>query len=103
MLRGGVWEHMSRTIRKVLYALLSSSPRMTDDVLHTVLVEVENIVNSRPLTKCSDDVTDDTALTPNHLLMMSDNCPLPWGVTCDADTYRRRWRHAQTRTFFKFW
>ena len=50
---------------------------MTDDILHTVLCEAENMVNSRPLTKSSDDVNDENALTPNHLLMMESNESFP--------------------------
>ena len=65
--QGCVWERMIRTIRKVLVALLCSCGRLTDDILCTVFCEVENIVNNRPITKCSDDVHDEP-LTPNHLL-----------------------------------
>ena len=63
---GGVWERMIRTIRKVLLAVLNTATRLSDDVLHTVLCEVEGVVNSRPITKCSDDIDDEGALTPNH-------------------------------------
>ena len=59
---GGVWERMIRVVRRVLLALLTSSPIMTEDILHTVLCEAENMVNSRPLTKSSDDVNDENAL-----------------------------------------
>ncbi|XP_076043877.1 uncharacterized protein LOC143026966 [Oratosquilla oratoria] len=52
---GGVWERMIRSVRKVLSALIIKSPRMIDDVLQTLFCEAESIVNSRPLTKCSDD------------------------------------------------
>ena len=63
------------------------------------------IVNSRPLTKCSDDVTDDTPLTPNHLLLGQLNSPFSWGFFHDGETYRRRWKHVQhmTALFWKRW
>ena len=89
---GGVWERMIRTIRRILLALLRSSPVMNDDIMHTVLCETENVINSRPLTKSSDDVMDDIALTPNHLLMLGHNSPLLWGDFGKADAYRRHWR-----------
>lgn len=38
--------------------------------LHTVLCEVEVILNSRPITKASTDPNDLEALTPNHLLFL---------------------------------
>ena len=75
---------------------------MTDDVLHTIFCEVECIVNSRPLTKCSDDINDDAPLTPNHLLLLRGNSSLPWGVIQDGETYRRRWRLAQ-QIASQFW
>ena len=39
----------------------------TEEVLLTVLLEVEHMVNSRPLTHVSVDPRNEEALTPNHL------------------------------------
>ena len=99
---GGLWERMIRTIRQVLVALLFSVSRLNDDVLHTVFCEVENVVNSRPLTKLSDDIHDDNPITPNHLLLLRGNYAYPWGVTQESDTYRRCWRHVQ-HLVTQFW
>ena len=41
----------------------------SEETLHTLLVEAEVIVNSRPLTAVSDDINDNEALTPNHFLI----------------------------------
>jgi hypothetical protein len=41
-----------------------------DEYLTTIMCEVESIMNSRPLTKVSDDSNDLEALTPNHLLLL---------------------------------
>ena len=102
---GGLWERMIRTIRQILVALLMTNMRLTDDVLHTVMCEVENLINCRPLTKCSDDVDDDAPLTPNHLLLLRGNFAYPWGITHMSDTYRRRWRQVQyiVDQFWKRW
>ena len=59
----GACERMLRTVRKVLTGMLTDRCRLTDDILHTLLVEVEGIINHRPLTKVSDDIADDTPLT----------------------------------------
>ena len=40
-----------------------------EDALHTLLLETESIVTSRPLTSVSDDINDLEPLTPNHLLI----------------------------------
>ena len=55
---------MIRTIRKVLVGVLSSRDNLTDSVLMSAHCEVENIVKSRPLSKCSDDIDDSRPLTP---------------------------------------
>ncbi|GBO98363.1 hypothetical protein EVAR_31_1 [Eumeta japonica] len=45
---GGAWERMIRTIKSSLYAVLKErKPR--EETLHTLLLEVEHIVNSRPI------------------------------------------------------
>ena len=94
---GGVWERLIRTIRKVLVGLfdVNSSSRMSDDMLQTLFCEVECIVNSRPLTKVSDDIRDNSALTPNHFLMVREHVPLPPGQFEEADLLRKRWRAVQ--------
>ncbi len=64
---GGAWETMVKQVKKVLEFLLKDKyPR--DQVLHTTLKAVENIVNSRPLSYVSGDADDPEALTPNHFL-----------------------------------
>ena len=83
---GDVWERQIRTIRKVLIAVLTNCGGLTDDILHTVFCDVESIINSRPLTKCSDDVTDDVPLMPNHLLLMRGNFSHRWGKFFDGET-----------------
>ena len=100
--QGGVWERMIRTIRRIMLSLLVPSVRMTDDILHTTFCEVESIVNSRPLTKNSEDIHDEVPLTPNHLLLLRENAPLPWGVFHDTDVYRKHWRQVQHNAT-KFW
>jgi hypothetical protein len=37
--------------------------------LHTLLVKVEFLVNSRPLTYVSSDPNDPESITPNHILL----------------------------------
>ncbi|XP_014677289.1 PREDICTED: uncharacterized protein LOC106817151 [Priapulus caudatus] len=92
---GGIWERMIRSIRKVLNALLRGNHRLTDEVLETLFCEVENIINSRPITKSSDDVSDSRALTPNHLLLLRDGATLLPGKFGSSGMYPRRWRHVQ--------
>ena len=100
--RGGAWERMIRTVRRIMCALLGGKERLTDDILSTVFCRVENIVNSRPITKSSDDPNDDVALTPNHLLLCQGNTSVNWGVFSSGDMYVKKWRFVQSITD-RFW
>ena len=102
---GGVWERQIRSIRRVLGGLLSNQV-LDDEGLHTLLCQTESIINSRPLTKVSDDINDWEALTPNHLLLLRGNSSLPLGITTHSDQYsRKRWRQVQyiADEFWKRW
>ena len=95
---GGVWERQIRTVRNVLSSLLMDhGARLNDEALRTLFVEVEAIVNSRPLSV--DTLNDETMepLSPNSLLTMKTKVVLPPpGVFQRDDVYcRRRWRAVQ--------
>ena len=102
---GGVWERLIRTVRKVLTGVLPRNARLTDECLHTVLCEVEFIVNSRPLTKVSEDVADPAPLTPSHLLLLNSCSSLSPGIFSESDLFRRRWKCVQhiANTFWTRW
>ena len=100
----GVWERVIRSVRRVLLAITSSSS-MTDEMLSTVFCQVENIVNSRPITKLSMDINDPSPLTPNHLLLLRSSVLPAWNDYQPADTLRRKWKHVQcvSTAFWKRW
>ena len=102
---GGAWERMVGLVKRVMKSVLLGECRLSDEVLETVLCEIEGIVNGRPLTKLSDDANDVTPLTPNHLLMLKGGSAVPPGRFDANDIYRRRWRHAQhlANTFWRKW
>ena len=79
---------------------------MNDEMLRTVMSEVQAILNSRPLTPVSSDPKDLEPLTPNHLLLLRANPNLPPGIFTKEDTYcKRRWRQVQyiSDVFWKRW
>ena len=88
----GSWERMIRTICKVFSGIIDGTGRMTDEILHTFFYEVESIINGRPLTKVSDDVTDAAPLTPNHLLLLRGNPSEALVSSLPNDVFRGRWR-----------
>lgn len=102
---GGVWERLIRSIRKILKALLGQQ-LVNDEMLRTVMAEVQGILNSRPLTPISSDPKDLEPLTPNHLLLLRENPNLPPGFFTKEDSYsKRRWRQVQYMSdlFWKRW
>ncbi|KAL0821975.1 hypothetical protein ABMA28_005363 [Loxostege sticticalis] len=99
---GGAWERLIRSVKTALKVVLKQrSPK--EEVLTTLLAEIENMVNSRPLTHVSVDPLSQEALTPNHFLLgSSSNLPQP-GVFDDGDLYlRKQWRTSQ-RLADLFW
>ncbi len=54
--------------KSALYASVGAQS-VTEEVLRTVLTEVEGILNSKPLGYLSSDVSDVNPVTPNHLLI----------------------------------
>ena len=89
---GGFYERMIRSVRSILAAQLSSPvPKMTTEVMRTIFCEVEAILNSRPITKVSLDIDDDSYLTPNHLILLKGYKPMSWGNDIGKN-YRSHWQ-----------
>ncbi|XP_068750959.1 uncharacterized protein [Montipora capricornis] len=103
--QGGVWERCVRSIRRILSSL-TQEQKLDDEALARLMCEIEAIVNSRPITKVSDDPRDLQPLTPNHLLLLRNGPQLPPGAFAGDEIYaRRRWRQVQhlADTFWRRW
>lgn len=102
---GGSWERLVRSIKTALYIVLKErTPR--EEVLTTLLVEAENIVNGRPLTHVSIDPNDMESLSPNHFLIGTNNRTDAPGNFSENDLCsKRQWRIAQalSEMFWKRW
>lgn len=69
----------------------------------TVLLEVEAILNSKPLGYVSSDVADADPVTPNSLLMGRPDGSLPQVIYPESEMLSRRyWRHSQVLAD-RFW
>ena len=101
----GAVERLVRSCKRALYAILNGR-RVDPDVLHTSLVEVEGILNSRPITPASSDPLDLEALTPNHILIHRPNFNSPYDVVSDREiNSRKKYRQAQVlaNSFWNRW
>ncbi|XP_037877003.2 uncharacterized protein LOC119630714 [Bombyx mori] len=98
---GGAWERLVRSVKTALAVTLKERhPR--EEVLHTLLLEAEHVINSRPLV-AREESWELEALTPNHFLI-GRSCGAPSiGDYRDEDlTGKRTWRVAQ-RMADHFW
>ena len=95
---GGAWERLVKSVKRALNTTLGNT-LVTDSTLRTALIEVEGVLNGRPLTHNSPDPNDFTALTPNHFILGRADSKLP-PVACEDREInsRRRWRQCQVLT-----
>ena len=62
---GGIWERLVQSVKRCLKKVVGSATLKYTEI-QTVLLEVEAILNSRPLCTLFDDDFEDP-LSPNHL------------------------------------
>lgn len=95
---GGVFEALIKSAKRSLKAILGHAG-ITDEELHTAIVQVEGMMNARPLTYLSSDPSDEPALTPNHFIYGQAGGELaPEGTEELAFNPRKRWRFIQDLT-----
>ncbi|XP_052412579.1 uncharacterized protein LOC127957915 [Carassius gibelio] len=92
---GGTWEREIKSVKAALRVILREQS-VPEPVLQTLLVEIESILNSKPLGYVSSDIADVDPVTPNLLLMGRRDASLPQ-VLYDSNNLlgKRRWRHSQ--------
>lgn len=92
---GGIWEREIKSVKAALQVVLKDRV-LPEEVLLTVLIEVEGILNSKPLGYTTSDIADPDPITPNLLLMGRRDASLPQAVYGSSDLIgRRRWKHSQ--------
>ena len=106
---GGVWERQIRSGRTILSSLLKThGTSLNDKSLHTLLIEVEAIVNSRPLTTdLLSDANSMILLSPINLFTLKSRVVMPPpGVFTAPDIYcRKHWRRKEhiSNEFWSRW
>ncbi len=91
---GECWEREIRSIKTALQVTLGGQT-VTEEVLRTVLIEIEGILNSKPLGYTSSDISDIDPITPNCFLIGRRDASLPQAMYKDSGVLSRcRWRHS---------
>ncbi|XP_055628587.1 uncharacterized protein LOC129770031 [Toxorhynchites rutilus septentrionalis] len=102
---GGAWERLIGSVKCNLHKL-QWRKLPTDEVLYSTLLEIENNINSRPLTDIPMDDDESPVLTPNHFLLGSSNGLKPWVQYNDNPiVLRNSWRQSQVMAneFWRQW
>ena len=76
---GGIFERLVQSVKRPLRKILGQA-KFSYDELNTALIEVEAIVNSRPLTYITSDDLEEP-LTPSHLIIGRRILSLPDDLT----------------------
>ncbi|XP_055586245.1 uncharacterized protein LOC129738941 [Uranotaenia lowii] len=102
---GGCWERLIQSVKRTMNDF--DPPRLpSDEILRSMLMEIEMILNSRPLTDIPIDNDSEPPLTPNHFLLGSSNGSKPPIIFDDRPiVLKRSWKMAQqyADTFWKRW
>ncbi|XP_050091961.1 uncharacterized protein LOC126575353 [Anopheles aquasalis] len=104
---GGVWERQIQTVKKALRPVLEAwrLRRPTVEVLRTALINIEYLLNCRPLTHIPVTHEGEEVLTPFHFLIGRAGSAVPstaaWTSTVEPDDYREAQRLA--RLFWDQW
>lgn len=73
---GGFWERMVQSVKGPLRKTLGRAS-LTSEELETTLIEIEAMLNSRPITYVYNDPNDPEPLTPSHFLLGKRLISLP--------------------------
>lgn len=73
---GGVWEIQIKAVKSHLHRIVGDQT-LTFEELTTLFVQIESMLNSRPLCPLSSDPNDLNVLTPGHFLTLEPLTSLP--------------------------
>ncbi|VDI48048.1 Hypothetical predicted protein [Mytilus galloprovincialis] len=90
----GVSESLVKSVKKSLEVAIGTSV-MTFSELQTVLFEVSNLLNERPIGTKNSDPTEGSYLCPNDLLLGRSSIRVPNGNFNENSNYKLRWKFIQ--------
>ena len=102
---GGLWEAAVKAFKHHLVRTVGDT-LLTFEQLETLVIEIEAILNSRPISPLSSDPNDFHPLTPGHFLIGGALTTFPQADFSDTPSTRLSiWQHAQKMRehFWKRW
>jgi len=99
---GGKWEAGVKSVKYHLRRVMGSQ-LLTYEEINTFLVQIEAVLNSRPLCSLTEDPEDFTTLTPAHFLIGDTLATIPEPSLIEKrDSHLSRWQLI-SKTFESFW
>lgn len=102
---GGLWEAAVKSFKRHMMRIAGDS-LFTFEELNTFVIEIEAILNSRPLTANSADPNDPIPITPGHFLIGDSITSIPdWDWTDVPSHKLSSWQQIQKskQAFWKRW
>ena len=102
---GGIWESNIKSMKKHFY-VVTKGLTLTFEECYILLVGIEVVLNSRPLTPISSDVKDLSVLTPSHFLIEERlSQPVERDYLKEPDNRLKIWQHLQKvrQDFWRRW
>ena len=107
--QGGFWERLIRSVKRCLIKTIGRA-MLNYNELHTILVEIEGVINARPLTYVYDDNEGVSyPLTPSHLVNGRNLNRLPNDAyfeicnTYESLSKRAKYNHRMLHNFTSVW
>nr|XP_042907172.1 uncharacterized protein LOC107438580 [Parasteatoda tepidariorum] len=91
---GGFWERLIGILKRILRKVLGRTS-LNFEELNTVLCDCESIINGRPLTYVSEDISDLVPLTPSMFLQEVREVGLPDLDLLDSKSLNKRFAYRQ--------
>lgn len=102
---GGLWEAAVKSAKHHLRRIVGDQ-QLTFEEFYTVLTQVEACMNSRPITRNTDDSSDSLALTPSHFWALEPIVtPMARDYTETPTNRLQRWKLLQrfVQDFWRRW
>ncbi|GFW39870.1 integrase catalytic domain-containing protein [Trichonephila clavipes] len=102
---GSLWETGVKSFKHHLYRTLVNS-KITFEEFETIIIQIEGILNSRPLVPLSDNINEYEVLTPGHFIIGRPISAIPEPAILDiSDNRLSRWQYTPkcVQTVWKRW